>query len=67
MTRLNMAQKISKDANLQEWLDELIIDIFSKQASDLNNRGAKAQLKYLKDIGDDDNIETIYRRIIDGE
>lgn len=56
--RRKIAEKIAKREDLQEALDELVIDYFSKLASDLNNEGITAQLEWLEERGED--LEKIY-------
>lgn len=58
---MNIKAKIKKSSKLQENLDEFIIDLHCKMASDINNEGIEGQIKWLNDIGitDDAIIETI--------
>lgn len=44
----DMAQKVRQSAFLQEALDDMILDRFSLMASELNNQGPEAQLKWLE-------------------
>jgi hypothetical protein len=54
MKREVMVKKIGSDGALQEALDEIIIDRYSALASDLNNLGPEAQLKWLdENCGED--------------
>jgi hypothetical protein len=54
MKREAMIKKIRSDSALQEALDEIVIDRYSALASDLNNLGPKAQLKWLdENCGED--------------
>jgi hypothetical protein len=50
MTRNEMTEKISSDPALQEALDEIVIDRYCFLASELNNQGANAQLKWLEEV-----------------
>lgn len=63
MNSKKMADKIRKDSGLQEALDEIIIDRYSTLASDLNNQGPEAQLKWLKSQGAKEDIEAIFALI----
>lgn len=45
--------RLSKDEEVQDALDEMVHDAFSKQASDMNNQGIDAQLKFLAEGFDD--------------
>jgi hypothetical protein len=58
----DMAQKVRQDADIQDALDDMILDRFSIMASELNNQGPEAQLKWLKKTCKED-LEEISRQL----
>jgi len=49
--RKNLINQIEKNQEIQFNLDDLIHEVKSKEASNLNNRGITAQLEYLQRAG----------------
>ncbi len=58
---VEIAEKIAKRADFQESLDEVVIEFFSSLASNLNNQGPEAQLRWLLEQGTD--IEDLYKTV----
>ena len=65
MNRSKMAEKIRNDDNMQNQLDDIISDLHSIVASNINNEGAEAQLRWLEENGQ--NVEDIFKSISEKE
>jgi hypothetical protein len=50
---LSKNEDVGTPFSLRDELDEMVHDAFSKQASDVNNQGEDAQLKFLAEGFDD--------------
>lgn len=61
MTKLQLEEMISNDAKLQEKLDELVIEVFTRLAAEKNNEGPYEQVDWLEDQGM--TVDQIVKRI----
>ena len=65
MTREEMAEKINDDAGLAQALDDIVHHRHSLLATETNNQGPTAQLKWLEQVCGED-IDDIFSVISDG-